>query len=422
MAFITVRRLVSKATTDDERPAPGLTLAESVQFCRQDPSNVKLLIEAALNRLEQPSVQVRIKTLKFLQHLAQNGPPNVLVDLKLHSAQISACMGWRGAPHPTRGYEAYQDMKDLAQSVLDLAFAAQTSAPVPIAQPSPVMANPGPSMGPRVGGYGSMDSYGSGPVVTQRPSLEPRNLDPNAKRGVMDVVMDKLKIKKSPPPVSPYGTVTSNGGYTPPSQTSYASSGYVPTYDPQIQAATPLTQVQAPPQRSQFGRLEGNISWANRKPEFAPEQPKVEKKITPTQKLLKITGNRALPTKGELLAFKNAAVGENIIELEEALDSSDWRVKVRAIHGLEAMGEKYGLGAVAHTRSKLEPLMNAPQSSLRTAATRLSAALEGVEATGIPEEPSAFDFSNVDDDAARDLQGDGFDFGAEGQPEPAADE
>jgi hypothetical protein len=119
--------------------------------------------------------------------------------------------------------------------------------------------------------------------------------------------------------------------------------------------------------------------------------------LTPAKKLLKVTGGRAMANAEELTEFKNTLTTESIDELVEALEDKEWKVKVRAILGLEVVAERYGLPAVAKAKQQVLMLNGAPQASLRTAATRFYAAIKDV----VPAEPNAelSAFSFLDDGA-----------------------
>jgi hypothetical protein len=59
-------------------------------------------------------VVVRVKALRFLNHMAQNGPTAAIAEIRLNTTAIPDTMGFRGPPHATRGYEPYEEMKDPA--------------------------------------------------------------------------------------------------------------------------------------------------------------------------------------------------------------------------------------------------------------------------------------------------------------------
>jgi hypothetical protein len=401
--MFTCGRLVDQATQENDLPAPGACLAESVQLCRKDTANITRIITKTMDKLQKPSVQIRLKALRYLLHLAQNGPPAFSNEMKLYSTQISQCMGWRGAPHPTKGWEPYSEMKDVAQSLLDHVFAAPTTT-APTASFQQMQQATGGSVN-RSAGISYMDSCGSGPTFQQRASLEPRLL--GGQQSVGDKMIGFVKNiipgigKDKQPQQSTYGSYSNSGGYTPGVTTA-------PQYRPPVattqqsahQQMTPQYSMNAPPARGQFDQLQRDVSW--KKPSFdAPVQKQKDSADTPAAKLMKISGNRANATNGELTQFRNTLSADSIEELIEGLKATDWKVRVRAISGLDICGEKFGYGAVSQTKDDVEKLTKAPQASLKNVAGKFYEKIKDVEPTGIPEEPSAFDFVDERDAAAQ---------------------
>ncbi|KAH0788955.1 AP-4 complex accessory subunit tepsin-like [Histomonas meleagridis] len=411
--MFTCSRLVDRATTDDNLPPPGMCLAEAVQLARDDPANVQRLIKYACKKLTVPRVNVRIKALRLMSHLAQNGPSSaVQAEIKLYSSTISDCIGWRGRPDPLRGYEPYQEMKDVAQSLLDLIFTSGQATVQHFATTTPTAA---PTQ--RVASVSTMESYGNDQYITQPVSLDPVNHDPTANRTLENITgfFSRTFGGQKAPVVSKYGSASNVSGNVPgTTQGMYVHPMYQtahtqpPTYQspntntyqppqpaqpaqPQIPSYTPPPP---PPQRGQFQRLEADFSWSKKKPSNPIPERSKNVADTPASKFLKVTGGRALPTNGEITAFKASIVPESLVELTEALNSSEWKVKVRAIYGLEVFGEKFGIGTVAHVKKEVEKLKVAPQASLRSAAIRFYASIENVEPTDMPEQPSAFTFTD----------------------------
>ena len=113
--------------------------------------------------------------------------------------------------------------------------------------------------------------------------------------------------------------------------------------------------------------------------------------LSPAKKLMKVTGGRAMANAQELTAFRDSFTAESIDELCAGLEDKDWKVKVRAILGLEVIAEAYGLPAVARAKQSVLSLTGSPQKSLMTAATRFYAAIKDVEPAA-PEQVSAFSF------------------------------
>jgi hypothetical protein len=370
-----------------------MSLAEAVQLTRQDPSNIKRLVDGTVKKLTSTSVIVRVKALRFLNHLAQNGPAAVVSEIKLNTTAISSTMGFRGSPHPTRGWEPYQEMKDAAQTLLDLSFSAQ----IPQAQ-SFAVNNTSPTVY-RGSGINSMEAYGSTETIHQSASLEPRNLDPNH-RDLQDEVTGFFRkafnMGPATPVASKYGAASNVPGG------SQLATGYSTTSNEPYIAPAPV----APPPRGLMERLQPDVSWTRKAAPVAAKP--VRTGESPTAKLLKVPGGRAIPTNGELSAYGAALTPDSVDELRQGLSDADWKVKVRAISGLEVYGGKYGLGPVATVKDQVEALKGAPQASLRTAATRFFEAIKDVEPTA---DPSAFDFDEAGAVEGEDAQG--FDFGTE---------
>jgi hypothetical protein len=388
-------RAVASATADDDLQPPGSALAEAVQLTR-DPSNIKRLVDNAIKKLTSSSVVVRVKALRFLNHIAQNGPTAVIAEIRLNTTAISDTMGFRGPPHPTRGYEPYQEMKDAAQTLLDMSFAASSARIESFSSPTTSGA-PGPV---RTVGYSTMESYGNLVVTEERASLESRSMDPNQRDRLGEVTgffKRAFSIGSTVPTASKYGSDSNVPG------TSQMATG-VSTVSPEFAAALPPAP---PPKQGLMDRLNApDANWSKKK----PANPLVEKPKAPTDtpvaKLLKVTGGKLLPTNAEISAFRGALTVDSLAELKAGLGDSDWKVKVRAITGLECFGEKYGYGTVADLKAQVSALKAAPQASLRTAAGRFFEAIKNEEPVPLPEEPSAFDLGGGEEEGAEE----GFDF------------
>jgi hypothetical protein len=114
--------------------------------------------------------------------------------------------------------------------------------------------------------------------------------------------------------------------------------------------------------------------------------------LSPAKKLMKVTGGRALATAAELTTFKDSFTVESIEELSIGLEDPEWKVRTRAILGLEIIAEQYGLPAVARVKNRILGLNGAPQASLRTAANRFYAAIKDVVPLDAAAAISAFSF------------------------------
>jgi hypothetical protein len=93
-------------------------------------------------------------------------------------------------------------------------------------------------------------------------------------------------------------------------------------------------------------RLQADVNWSKRK----LSQPIIERPKSATDthatKLLSGSASRALPTNEEITAFRGAFTPDALAELADA----DWKIKARAVTGLECFGEKFGWGPSRSSR------------------------------------------------------------------------
>lgn len=115
------------------------------------------------------------------------------------------------------------------------------------------------------------------------------------------------------------------------------------------------------------------------KPTKAPK-----KVLTPAEKLMKVTAGKATPSDAEVSTFRKNMTTDSIDEFIEGLDNSDWKVKVRAIFGLNICGEVFGYETVAHTKGAIQGLMSAPQKSLKEQASKFYQIIQKVIPGGAP--------------------------------------
>jgi hypothetical protein len=372
-------RLVDKATTDDDTPVPAILYAEAIQLIHSEPANAKRLISSAVKKLSSSHVIVRVKALQFLTYLCQNGPPVCASEIKTHASTISDTMGWRGKPHEKRGYEPYQEMKEAAQTLLDFSFTSGSGPTTSFA-----LTTHDKSKLPRTTPISTMESYGNAKIMEDAPSLEPRTIDPvhgPETTSSKPSFFKRLFHKKTADPASSPDSRECGQliPKEPESPISEPMSG-----PPELHPTTTIA-----PNRGQFDRLGGDVSWA--KPKSTPAVPAkfIPTEETPTSRLLKITGNRALPTNGELNKYKECLTPDAADELRIGIGDADWKVRVRAVTGMECYGDKFGYGPLAHMKHAVEQLIGTPQSSLRTVAARVYEKMKNASPTAVP---SAFDF------------------------------
>lgn len=159
-------RIVEKACTNDDNAVPESVLTEAVALVQKDPSNVPKIIKNLSGKLSNSFVQVRIKSLTMMLHLARYGPPSVILEIRQFTPAISDTIQFTGDPHPIYGMQPYEQMKTLAQEVLELACQTYNAAPnTGFGQQPPVYGQQQPVYGQQPYGqpaYGQQ-SYGQQP-------------------------------------------------------------------------------------------------------------------------------------------------------------------------------------------------------------------------------------------------------------------
>lgn len=122
-------RIVEKACTNDDNAVPEAVLGESIALVQKDPSNVPKIIKNLSGKLSNSFVQVRIKSLTMMLHLARYGPPSVVLEIRQYTPIISDTIQFQGEPHPIYGMQPYEQMRSLAQELLELACQTFNAAP-----------------------------------------------------------------------------------------------------------------------------------------------------------------------------------------------------------------------------------------------------------------------------------------------------
>ena len=192
-----VRQIISKTCDDSETLPPGylidqLTKLTFDRFCFASPLACAVLTlfrsdactpieEQLVEKLEKNSTNVRLKTLRIIKSVCENGSPNFKRDLQRQTSGIRSCMQWKGPPHPTLGDAVNKMVRDAAQECINAVFDTESKASGPKISAQGVCASaPHCHESHRVLGFGSnatgTDSYvapssGVGPSASYSGSL-----------------------------------------------------------------------------------------------------------------------------------------------------------------------------------------------------------------------------------------------------------
>jgi len=426
-------RVVDNSTTNDPLPPPGSCLAEALNLCRTDPKNVSTLMKRCGTKLQSSQPIVRLKALRLMTHLANNGPPGVIIEVRLYNSLISDCIGFRADISLRVPQETYDDIRDTAQNLLDLSFRTQTAAPqkfsIPVNNTDPSMGNNSFSNQP---GYGNV--YGS-------TSNVPVNQNQNLGEKVTSFFKEKIASighrnsatyqGSNPYPnhnsayTQSYGSEQYNAGQTqnvisgnnygqynqqynqpynqqynqPYNSSAQPYNSSTQPYNPSVQQYNQTIQAEQYTQpRSTTFQNQVPSSYAAAPPKkLSSTIPKKPVPNTPAKKLMRVVGGRALATQNEIEQFRSNATPESIDEFIEGLEDSDWKVKMRAVIGLETCGQVFGLGVIAKAKNTVQLLTTSPQMSLRNASNRLYQSIKDVE-------PTTFDFTETPNEESNTFQ------------------
>jgi hypothetical protein len=87
--------------------------------------------EQLLEKLEKNSTNVKLKTLRIIKQVCENGSPNFKRDVQRQTSSIRSCMQWKGPPHPTLGDAVNKMVRDAAQECINAVFDTETKASGP---------------------------------------------------------------------------------------------------------------------------------------------------------------------------------------------------------------------------------------------------------------------------------------------------
>ncbi|KAH0786361.1 epsin N-terminal-likey (ENTH) domain containing protein [Histomonas meleagridis] len=425
-----ISRIIERATTNDDNQIPESVVAEALDLCAKDKANTQKIVRGLSLKLTNTFVIVRIKALIFLQALVQYGPPEFKSEVRLVSSSIKNCLSWIGDPHPSRGMEPYEEMRDVAQTLLASVNVSLgrpskfASAAFPEPEPAPTQPQSITTPYPQQTTAATPSYQNPYQTPSHQASITtpyPQQTPANYSQPVYTQYQSKYGTASNVPPTTQrsrsniiedithslgkwFKTTFSVGGgfntyqqnpYQPQSQYNY-SPQQTYGYSPQPEHPQPFEDPYQ--HRSQTASL--TLSEQHNRPQ--PSKPKrdfnslrpkkVPQHLSPAKKLMKITGGRAMANASELTAFKQNISVDSIDELIEGLTNKDWKVAVRAILGLEVAAEVYGIQSIAKCKNEILTLTGAPQASLRNEANKLYPQIKNVA----PAAPiiSAFSFTS----------------------------
>lgn len=117
---------LTQATSDDEEPTAGYLLDEITKISFQSVSTSHQLVDYLIHRLNKSSTQVKIKVLKILIYVMNNGHTSFRQQLRQHDGSIKNATLHSGPADPMLGNTLYKDVQKLAQETLNILFDPET--------------------------------------------------------------------------------------------------------------------------------------------------------------------------------------------------------------------------------------------------------------------------------------------------------
>ncbi|KAK3586102.1 hypothetical protein CHS0354_033222 [Potamilus streckersoni] len=118
-----------KATSDDDRPIPGYLYKEINDMTYESDECCQNTLDFLNDQLDQTSSHVKLKVLKLMKVLVENGHQNFRLGLLKQSFGIKEATKWSGPPDPLHGNTPYLMVRKAAQNLLEVSFSLKEAEP-----------------------------------------------------------------------------------------------------------------------------------------------------------------------------------------------------------------------------------------------------------------------------------------------------
>lgn len=238
------RSALNKATSADDTPTPGYLYTEIAQSTFADLNACQQLADYLIKKLEKDNPHVKLKCLKIIKHVCEQGKPEFKRAIQRKAEVVKACLQYRGTPDPLKGdapNKAVREEADLAVKAVFSSNASLNAYGFSTGQGKKMQgfgSEPSEDISSRIGnlssnsfsgGGGSFEgggrSFGSGGMVGfGNPNFNnapPRKDDDSVFNKAMSSTMSAVsylqsKVTGAPPPPMPSAHGGSDGTYRPP--------------------------------------------------------------------------------------------------------------------------------------------------------------------------------------------------------------
>eukprot|EP00397_Hematodinium_sp_SG-2012_P010798 GEMP01010923.1.p1 GENE.GEMP01010923.1~~GEMP01010923.1.p1 ORF type:complete len:731 (+),score=150.31 GEMP01010923.1:60-2252(+) len=118
------RALLNKATAPDETPTPGYMYTEIAKITFAGFHACEQLEDYLLKKLPKDNSYVKLKCLRIIKHVCEQGKPDFKRNLQKRADVVKACLSYRGAPDPLKGDAPSKEVREQAEECLKSIFNA----------------------------------------------------------------------------------------------------------------------------------------------------------------------------------------------------------------------------------------------------------------------------------------------------------
>ncbi|KAF8821418.1 hypothetical protein IE077_002041 [Cardiosporidium cionae] len=122
------RSVLNQATAPSDEQVPGYFLTEIVKMSFIPPDVYMQLEDYLLKRLQREDASVKVKTLRVIKALLENGKPDFRRSLRRKADKIRACQSFNCPLHPTLGDTPRKAVRDEASKCLEIIFAEDAAS------------------------------------------------------------------------------------------------------------------------------------------------------------------------------------------------------------------------------------------------------------------------------------------------------
>lgn len=116
------RSLVNKATSDDRNPPSGFVLKEVSRKTFDSIEECNIIEDTLMKRIEKDRPYIRLKCLRVIKYVCENGRPEFRIMWQRNSDRIRACAQYKGPPDPIYGDTPYQQVRTAAKDTMAAIF------------------------------------------------------------------------------------------------------------------------------------------------------------------------------------------------------------------------------------------------------------------------------------------------------------